>query len=320
MRAGILISQAVKTLTNTEVRPDRIEESRKANKVFKYPFINSDDFKTTMSNFSSYVNSYNETCRIKNKDVKSYNQLVKAQNLVGKVTEIDKKRALNKFNEEHNSEFVKDYNQAINQHNQKFSLKLNKRLFQSIKWNSTLYFKAILGFYVSQIKRNNLMRMKSNVTTTRSLERVSINSYELANCQSKNELLNLAHAKTFQRHAKRFREAGILTDYIFINSKKPVYANINPEILAISDGNSPKSQNTKNQPLNYSRGTKCSLYNHTTRTLLNEIKMKAEESAELPSHAEPSNTERNDFYKNPRESKTSGEQQPQKKYRKHRKN
>lgn len=300
IQAGILLNQLTEALKPNN-QPNQPKEI-KLIKRFKYPFISSEDFKNTMNNLMDYINNYNSDCKLKNKKVQDYNQLVVSQNLVSKVKKEAEKKALKDFNSEFNAYFVLDYNKEIDQHNQTETIKLKKRTYKTIKWNSTLYFKAILGFYVSQIKRNNLRRLKANIKEPRKLEKVRINSYELANCKTNSQLLNLAHSKTFQRHVKRFREAGILIDYQFISPNKPIYAHINPQILAISDDKNQKIQKPQNQSFISKQGTKCSLFNHTTRTILNEIKMKADESAELPT--DTTNQNNSDFYKNPRGIKT----------------
>ena len=251
-----------------------------SNPIFKYPYISPKDFKTTMDNFETFVTNYNKSLRDLNKDVKQYNKLVDAMITAKKPkAPIARNKAFAKAN---NPLFVKDFNKLVEQENKTMDCPvLKKREYKKVRWQTVPYFRAVLGFYRSQIKRNNLVRLQANRNTTRPLEKVVLDSKKLSEAKDKqtSRLLNDAHKTSFRRHIKRMREAGILTDYEFINAKKPILCNINPQILAISDHKNQKIQNTENQSFISERETKYIDNNHTTRTFINKNKMKADKSA-----------------------------------------
>lgn len=251
-----------------------------SNTVYKYPYISPNDFKATMQNFEDFVANYNNSLHDLNKDVKQYNKLVDAMIAAKKPkAAITKNKAFAKLN---NPLFVKDFNKLVEKENKSLECPvIKKREYKKIRWQTQPYFKAILGFYRAQIKRNNLIRLQANRNTIRPLEKVVLNSQKLANAKDKetNRLLNDAHKTSFRRHIKRMREAGILTDYQFVNSNKPIFCNINPEILCLSDYDSQKTQNTENEVFISDRETKCIDNNHTTRTIINENEMKADKSS-----------------------------------------
>lgn len=249
--------------------------------IYNYPFISADDFKATMDNFEAFVENYNKKLTELNKEVKSYNKLIDQMIKLKKVDLFSAQFDNDLFKKRNNKYFTKDYNKMVDAENKKASVPVyKKRVYQKIKWNSNQFFKAILGFYSAQIKRRNLLLLQAGRKTARSLQDVVLDSRRLSLARSSsNNLMNRAHKKTFQRHIKRFREAGILIDYEFVNSNKPINCRINPQILRISDHNPKKIQNPQKQFFMNERGTKCTYNNHTTRTTLNKLKMKADKSA-----------------------------------------
>lgn len=249
-------------------------DKNNSNKVFKYPFINTQDFADTMDNYERYIAAYNDQVLQENADVKKYNMLVDAM-LKAKKADLKAVKLLQQdFKKDNNALFVRHYNKKVEQYNTTHGPTLHKRKFVQVKWNSILIFKAILGFYTSQIKKNNLTRRNGRITTVRQLEKVKIDSNQLANATVDGTIRNPIHKKTFQRHTKRLREAGVLTDYTFINSQKPILCNINPKILVISDIENSKTQNTQKQSFTQIGSTKRTDNNHTTRTNKDNIKMK----------------------------------------------
>ncbi|TYB78313.1 hypothetical protein [Bizionia myxarmorum] len=268
---------------SNQMQAEKPKATKPGKKIFKYPFISSQDFKKSMDNYENFVQNYNNSLQDRNQDVKDYNKLVDAMMDAKKVDKKHAKFANKLFSKQNNPLFVVDYNDFVEYENKKHACPVyKKREYQTVKWQSKLFFKAILGFYSAQIKRNNTLRLQATGKAARPLEMVVLDSNRLANAQKESLILNDAHKKTFQRHIKRFREAGILTDYVFVNANKPVYYFINSEILAISDHNpekSSKTQNAENQLFISEPRTKCADNNHTTRTFLNEIKMKADTSA-----------------------------------------
>ena len=277
-------------------RPDPIDKNN-SNKVFKYPFITSENFAATMKNYEKYISIYNDHVLEQNQEVKKYNALVDAM-LKAKKADLKAVKLLQQdFKKDNNALFVRNYNAKVEQYNTQHGPTLHKRKFVQVKWNSILIFKAVLGFYVSQIKKNNQYRMQGGIKTTRQLEKIKIDSNQLSNATIDGIEVNPVHKKTFQRHVKRLREAGVLIDYTFINSQKPIQCNINPKILVISDIKTSKPQNAKNQPFKENGSTKCTYNNHTTRTNKDNIKMK--EDFNTKSSENPSNNGNENYnYKN----------------------
>lgn len=296
----------------TTKRRAKLVDANCCGEIYKYPYIDKTAFSDTMSAYKSYVDKYNENVKIYNNDVVKYNRIVANANAKSKSQDVANEVLI--FNKKHNALFAKNYNELILEHNEKSTIKLPKRKAITIKWASELYFAAILKFYASQMRRNNQRLLSNNLNTTRPLEKVRINSYELSRAlRGDDTKMNLAHHKTFQRHIKRLTEADVLTGYEFINSKKPIFAFINTEILTVLDHQPEKIQNTGNQFFISTPTTKRTELSDTiTRTFINKNKIKAETqkvSAELESdvgiandHSNGiENDKANELYKNTEE-------------------
>ena len=239
-----------------------------------YPFIDRAAMKQTMDNYRKYVDKYNQKAETENKEIRDYNSSVVKQFL--SLTETQKKRK-NKFEIEHKSLFVRDYNQLVEKANQNNAI-IPKRKIQKIKFQSELIFHVLIGFYISQLRARNAYLMEMNRPTSvlkNSLPKLKIDHRKLATHKIEDIPRLGICKKTAQNHVKRLREANILIGYVMINQNKPIQVNFNPQILVILDGNHPKSQFIENKSISSCFEKVLHDNSDTTRTfLLKEDKIK----------------------------------------------
>src|SRR5690606_22551778 len=106
-----------------------------------------------------------------------------------------------------------------------------------------------------------------------------------------------------RRQRKRLEEAGILQDYIFEGSSRPVKMRINPQILSITDNFQGRKANTENQKVTPDGRTVLPHNKVSIRTVLNnsEIKANVSKHSEIRSSATVLTSSYFSFYKNTRD-------------------
>jgi DNA-binding Lrp family transcriptional regulator len=237
-----------------------------------YPYLDREAVKTTMSNYRQYIATYNKKVKEDNKPISIYNLSV----LTSKDAKI--KKQIKAFKKEHNYLYTRDYNLKVEEYNADFTNKIyKKKPIQTIKFSSEIVFHTLLGFYVKQLKLRNQSLMQMNLSTStdkNSLPRLKVNHRSLAIHKIEGIARLDICKKTVQNHVKRLREAGLLTNYVYINQNKPIQVNFNTKILTILDGKLPKRQESANQLITPPSLKVLHHKNETTNSILKEKKKK----------------------------------------------
>ncbi len=215
-----------------------------------YPYIDTQAFRETMEKYRQYVYNYNKQVEEENRDISQYNTTVR------KALTDTEKRQKTAFQRDYKKEFARDYNELAHEDNLKDRFIPKKRI-QPIKYQTEVIFSVLLGFYAKQLKKRNGYRLEMNLPTScrkSEMPMLKLNHSAVA----KHKIEDIARLdickKTVQNHTKRLYEAGIISEYIFVNHKRPVLTRFNTKILTVFDGNLPKSLPTQNQLLTEDSG------------------------------------------------------------------
>lgn len=230
-----------------------------------YPLIDSEAFKMTMQNYRAEVKRYNDSLLLRNTTVSTTNNTVKS-----KLTkcQLDKRLQFKRLN---NKLSAHAYNVQAVAYNNRYDNIILLRRIPKIRSQYELTFQSILGFYGSQIKDRNDFKqklgkptsIKKNEPPTLKIDYRKLSTHKIDGVQR----LDICK-KTAQNHIKRLREANIITDYDFINSKMAIKCRISSKILVIFDANPPKSLTSQNQPITVERSNDLHSDSDTTGTIL----------------------------------------------------
>lgn len=240
-------------------------------KIIKHQRILTQQRRNMLFKYRAYVEAYRKQIERLNMEVVKYNANVIAfteQNSLQDTATKNNKSLSKKINKIS----VTCYNQAVEQlnNNTKEPLLL-KQKHKPVPKSHEHTFAIILFKYAMQIEAKNKTLQQAGATTTRALETVTINHYELANTQI-NDVLTLPYCKrTMHNHVNRLVEAGVLFSYEFHGSKKGVSYHINPQILEVFDQKTSKTLNTENQFFTYAKMQNFHNNEIVTRAFINKI-------------------------------------------------
>ncbi|WP_271407166.1 hypothetical protein [Tenacibaculum soleae] len=247
------------------VKKGKESETRNYNYI-NYPYLDKQAVNTTMDNFRAHRDKYNAKAALYNKDINKFNkQLIS-------VTKQALKDKITAFESDKKTLFTIEYNAEVD----KLNLALGgnyvrKKRIQKVRHQLDNIFNVFLGFHVAQLKKRNGRLMEKGKPTTvlkNAMPRIELNYAKTLKHKLNGNLRLDICRKTLYNAIQRLIEAGVLNNYLFINKERPVYFNINPQILDVLDGNFPKKQNTDNQLLNTGQKKKLPTLNNTTRTFL----------------------------------------------------
>lgn len=240
-------------------------ETRNYNYI-NYPYLDKEAVVTTMDNFRAHRDKYNANAALYNKSVNRFNKelvLVKKQALRDRILA---------FEDKNKTLFTVEYNKEVDALNLILGANcVRKKRIQKISHHLDNIFNVFLGFHVAQLKKRNGNLMEKGKSTTvfkNAMPRIEMNYKKTLSHKLNGNLRLDICRKTLYNAIQRLIEAGVLNNYLFINKDRPVYFNINPQILAVLDGNFPKKQNTENQLVSIEQKKKLPTLNNTTRTFL----------------------------------------------------
>ncbi|WP_323028438.1 hypothetical protein [Gelidibacter japonicus] len=207
-----------------------------------------------MDNYRHYVQQYANRCYAMNKEIIAYNKTVQSH-----IKETDSKDESIRRTEMLQSGLgkvsIEEYNEAAkieNKNNGRLLIELKKHV--PIKKPTEAIFSMILFKYSMQINEKNAMLERCGAVTTRAIQKVKINPYELANTTI-NDVDTLPYTKrTIQNHINRLIDAGVLFNYTFNGSNKPVEYHVNNDILVIYDHKTQKTLTADNELFNSQGG------------------------------------------------------------------
>ncbi|EDP96220.1 hypothetical protein U8527_08920 [Kordia algicida OT-1] len=203
------------------------------------PYILSEDRLQMLKRYRSFVNSYNDSVKELNKEVSVYNKSV--QEFIATYN-LKQQAVTAQFNfenrQQQNSKVkwlsIKDYNSLVASTNGNMLL-LPKRKYSKIKAMHERTFEVILWLYGNQLSelRKHLTALDTNLAV--SFPKVKITATAIAHLTNDGERRILYSSRTVQNHIYRLRDAGIITDYSFHGTKKPVHFFINEAIFQMHD-------------------------------------------------------------------------------------
>ncbi|OAB79733.1 hypothetical protein [Cochleicola gelatinilyticus] len=217
--------------------------------TFAHPVITKEAHKATLDNYRKYVAAYNDQLKAINKDIRHYNKNVEKFIEKNPVTE-NKILLLKLFTSKYHHYKNNAYNKEVENFNDTHGLYIKKLPFQTVKPLSLQVFEAFLHGFTVQLQAQVKIFRQIGKTTPTTLPKMSINPYEIS-CQQRKGTLNLdLCGKTIRNHRERLEQAGVLIEKEYRGTSRPVKFAINPKILVVFEGYTPKTQNAENQFIN----------------------------------------------------------------------
>ncbi|MCD8435853.1 hypothetical protein LNJ03_11170 [Tenacibaculum dicentrarchi] len=246
------------------------QEAPKNYNYINYPYLDKEAVIQTMDNFRAYRDKYNDNAFLQNIEINDFNKTVLP------ATNPELKLRIKSFQKQHSELFTLQYNEEVDKFNANLGKKyVKKRRVLKIRHSLDNIFNVFLGFQVGQLKARNGKRMEKGQSTMvlkNNFPKIEVNYTKTINHNiNGNRRLDVCR-KTLYNAIQRLIEAGVLQNYLFINRKRPVYFNINHEILHVLDGNLPKSELIGNQSFNLPKKKQLPILNNTTSTLLKRNK------------------------------------------------
>ncbi|MDT0689354.1 hypothetical protein RM549_06125 [Salegentibacter sp. F188] len=255
------------------LEPLQREEPKEVKYV--HPIIIPEDIKTTMGNYLKAADAYNERVTTANQEVRRYNKVVERQRKKEPLTEKEMASLVSFYNMikpldiwERNKRVV-EYNRC----NGKPIASQEK--IQTLKYQTQLVFQAILWHYSKQLYKRKDRHQRLDLHFPSELPAVEIHSGWITSAKINKERRLDVCQRTLRRQRKRLQEAGILQDYTFEGSARPVKIRINPAILSITDNHAPKKTAAGNQSLTPDGRTVCPHNNVSNRSFTNNKEIKA---------------------------------------------
>lgn len=241
---------------------------------FVHPILTRDNIKETLKNYRKAVDKYNDRVQKANAEVRSYNRKVREKRL---------KKPLQRRQQGELVHFYKwisplnvwERNERIEQFSRKSGIAAEKDKIQTIKYSTEQVFAAILWHYNQQLYKRQYQRIQLDVYVPGKLPHVELHSGWITRATEEGVIRLPISNRTFRRHRERLEEAGILQDYVFEGSSRPVKMRVNSEILAITDNHSSKKRAAENQSVTSGGRTECPHNNVSNRDSLNKFQIKA---------------------------------------------
>lgn len=251
-----------------------------------------------MENYHEAVYTYNKKVEHENLSIRKFNHKVDKE-LAKEPLQRQEFIILTKFNEMIAHLNTWERNERIEEYNRCNRPVAKKDKIQTLKDPTQLIFSALLYDYNGQLRKQNERLNKLNIYIPGKLSYVEVHTGQLTNKklnkESKASRINICQ-RTFRRHRKRLEEAGILIDYVFEGSARPVKMRINPKILSVTEGFS----SAKKAPENKDGRTVLPDNKVSIRPDLNNIKIKAnvKKHSEIRSSAAGLTSHKFSFYRN----------------------
>jgi len=242
---------------------------------YVHPIIINSDVSKTRENYLKAKEAYNKKVKLENLDIKKYNNEVE-KSRCKKPLQPKEIKSLNTFYEMISPLNTWERNERVEEYNRcNGSLVAMKEKIQTLKYQTQLVFEAIVWHYSQQLYKRKEIRKEIQIDIPGSLPSVELHSGWMTSEEIQKERRLDICKRTLRRQRKRLEEAGILQDYEFYGSSRPVKVRINPEILAVTDNHSSKNRAAENQLITSGERTKCPHNNVSNRTSLNNIEIKA---------------------------------------------
>lgn len=245
-----------------------------APKEFVHPILTKKDFEKTMDNYRKAVEQYNQKVVAANKEIRAHNATV-AVYRQEKPLNNEQQAQLIQFYKSISPLGVWQRNERIQAFNDKAGMIAEMDKIQTVKYPTEQIFEAILWHYNMQLYKRKDVRMKLEVYVPGKMPHVDLHSGWIATAKKEGVVRLPISKDTFRRHRERLFEAGILQDYIFQGSSRPVKMRINPDILVVTDNFSSKKRGAGNQHVTQGGAAECEHNKVSNRTFINKVQIKA---------------------------------------------
>lgn len=259
---------------STQSSPQQETTAATATKQFVHPILTKENIRETMSNYRKAVDAYNDRVLAENVTIKSYNKQVK-QRREKEPLQMEQKILLSRFYSSIAPLSTWERNERIKHFNQESGMIAEKDKIQTVKFPAEQVFAAILWHYNQQLYKRQYQRIQLDVYVPGKLPYIELHSGWITRAKEDGVVRLKICNRTFRRYRERLEEAGILQDYIFEGSSRPVKMRINPQILTITDNYSSKKAAIKNQCVTSGGRTELPHNNVSNRTDLNKFQIKA---------------------------------------------
>ena len=241
---------------------------------YVHPILTKKDFKVTMDNYTKAVDAYDKKVWAENVLIKRYNKRVD-KSRCEKPLSVEQQLKITRFYNSIKPLNTWERNERIEEFNRCNGTIAKKEKIQSIKYHSENVFQSILWHYNQQLYKRQDVRKKLNVYVPGELPHVELHSGWITSAKIDGVKKLRICQRTFRRQRKRLQEAGILVDYKFEGSSRPVKMRINPEILSITDNYCDGKRLAENQRVTEGGRTPLPHNNVSNRTVLNKVQIKA---------------------------------------------
>lgn len=214
--------------------------------AYVWPTIESEQFKSTMDNYREHVAKYNEGVLIEMAEINAHNAAVDNE-ISGTAICESKTPFIKLFYKKFKNLKKRDYNKEVAQFCQLHGYYIKQVTFQKIKPPSINVFEAILHAYSVKLKEHTAILQGMGINYVTSLPKAEIHPFEIKE-QMRNGHRNMDYTtKTIRAHRARLTEAGVLTEYEYCGTKRPVKNSINAAILVVKDEHLRLIRTTENQ-------------------------------------------------------------------------
>lgn len=272
-----------------------------AQKEYVDPILTTEDFKTSMENYRKAVDAYNTKAKEENILITSYNKRIKQAINKHPLTR-QEQLILIEFNNMIAPLNTWERNERVESFNGCNRWMAQKDKIHTIKYHTEQIFSAILWHYNKQLYKRKVIRHELEVFIPGKLPYIELHTGWITTAKVNDVVRLNVCQKTFRRQRKRLEEAGILQDYVFEGSSRPVKMRINPEILSITDNFKGENSIAENQQTKPSGRTVLPHNKVSNRTILNNFKIKAnvEKHSQIRSSASGLTSPKISFYKTTR--------------------
>ncbi|MDT0643712.1 hypothetical protein RM553_12790 [Zunongwangia sp. F363] len=255
--------------------PLQRENQEPKEQLFVHPGLFKEEIYRTMENYRQYIPRYNQKVKAANIDIKKYNKRIDAQRKKEPLTG-PQLQAVSRLYKTLSPLTVWERNERIAEYNRCNGKPIaRKEKIQTVKYHSEEIFNAILLHYSMQLQKRYRNYQKLNLHIKAKVPFVQLHSGWITNLEV-NGVKNLDICnKTFRRQRRRLEEAGVLQEYTFEGSARPVKMRVNPEILCLRELHQDKKTAAENQQVTPGGRTELPHKNASNRSFTHKEEIKA---------------------------------------------
>lgn len=269
---GALLRQNFKQVFTQEEPP--------AKKLYRYPYFDKEAIKLTIQNGRKYAEDYNKAQEEKSSGINKINYDYRKE-IKSNPHTAEQRIIFDIYKKEHKLAKAEPmaYNEMVLQFNRTHGTHFLLRAYKTLRTEIAITFAHLVNFYAAQVKANNGRKMEAGVTTAGTLPRLLTNSENLKRYKVDGVKQSPYQNEAILTHVHNLVEAGLLINYKSHGRNMGFSIDFNPEILAIKDTKSSKSQNPEKQSLIKFKKGKQPYSDSYTRTLKDDNEIKGDACA-----------------------------------------